>query len=221
MTRKLLWPVLVIGALLVILPFAFQMPSRTAAGARMMSDFQPIMQTDQVAKTAYYYNSVFTPLGKVAPAINTKSVAKFEQYLKGFQGMQTDSLKLLPMLAQALHMTPAQLQAYMATQVPTMTAMLTSLPTMRRDFGRFIGMMSANTAIFGQVNAGLAHYEPLVQTMQANTGDFAQVNALPSFRLFTWFFVIPGLLLVLLSGFGLWEARHERVGAGRAHPTPA
>src|SRR6266536_2898759 len=50
--------------------------------------------------------------------------------------------------------------------------------------------------------------------MQANTGDFAQVNALPSFRLFTWFFVIPGLLLVLLSGFGLWEARHERVGAG-------
>ena len=32
MARKMLWPVLVIGALLVILPFAFQMPSRTAAG---------------------------------------------------------------------------------------------------------------------------------------------------------------------------------------------
>ena len=77
MTRKVLWPVLVIGALLIILPFAFQMPSRTAAGARMMSDFQPIMQPAQVAKTVYYYDKVFVPLGKVAPAINAQTVAKF------------------------------------------------------------------------------------------------------------------------------------------------
>jgi hypothetical protein len=221
MTRKLLWPVLAIGALLVVMPFAFQMPSRTAAGARMMNDFRPIMQPAQVAKTAYYYNAVFTPLGKVAPAINTASVAKFEQYVKGFQGMQSDSQKLLPMLAQALHMTPAQVQAYMARQVPTMTAMLASLPTMQRDFGGFIGMMIANTAVFGQVNGGLAHYKPLVRTMQANTGNFAQIDALPSFRLFTWFFVVPGALLVLLAGFGLLEGRHVRIRAGRAHPTPA
>src|SRR5436190_563700 len=104
------------------------------ACARMMNDFRPIMQPAQVAKTAYFYDRVFTPLGRVAPAINTASVAKFDQYLKGFQGMQVDSERLLPLLAQALHMTPAQVQAFMARQVPTMTVMLTSLPTMRRDF---------------------------------------------------------------------------------------
>ena len=220
MTRKLLWSVLVIGALLVILPFAFQMPSRTAAGARMMSDFQPIMQPSQVAKTAYYYNSVFTPLGKVAPAINAQTVAKFQGYVKGFQGMQTDAQKLVPALAQAMHMTPAQVQVYMSKQFPTFAATLANLPAMQRDFGGFIGMMQANTAIFGQVNAGLAHYKPLVTTMQGNVNDYASVNALPSFRLFTWFFVVPGLLLVLLSGFGLWGERHAYTST-KAHPTPA
>jgi hypothetical protein len=33
----LLWPVFAIGALMIILPFALQMPSRTAAGARMIN----------------------------------------------------------------------------------------------------------------------------------------------------------------------------------------
>lgn len=194
MTRKLLWPVLVIGALLVVLPFAFQMPSRTAAGARMMSDFQPIMQADNVAKTAMYYNDVFVPLGKVAPAINVATVSKFEGYLLGFRAMQ--GMKLPPALAQAL-------------------------PAMQRDFGTFMAMMKANTGIFAQVPAGLAHYEPLVTTMQGNVNDFKSVNALPSFRLFTWFFVVPGVLLCLLSGFGLWYEHREHVHVGRAHPTPA
>jgi hypothetical protein len=221
MTRKVLWAVLVIGALLIVLPFAFQMPSRTAAGARMMNSFQPIMQPNQVQKTAYYYNNVFTPLGKVAPAINAQTVAKFDQYLKGFGGMQTDAQKLVPALAQAMHMTPAQVQAYMGKQFPTMSAMLANMPQMQKDFGGFIGMMRANTGIFGQVNAGLAHYKPLVTTMQANVADFQSVNSLPSFRLFTWFFLIPGLLLFLLAGFGLWYEHREHAHVTGAHPTPA
>jgi hypothetical protein len=221
MTRKVLWAVLVIGALLIVLPFAFQMPSRTAAGARMMNSFQPIMQPNQVQKTAYYYDNVFTPLGKVAPAINAQTVAKFDHYLKGFGGMQTDAQKLVPALAQAMHMTPAQVQAYMGKQFPTMSAMLANMPQMQKDFGGFIGMMRANTGIFGQVNAGLAHYKPLVTTMQANVNDFQSVNSLPSFRLFTWFFLIPGLLLFLLAGFGLWYEHREHVHVSGAHPTPA
>jgi hypothetical protein len=221
MTRKVLWAVLVIGALMIVLPFALQMPSRTAAGARMMNSFQPIMQPNQVQKTAYYYNNVFTPLGKVAPAINAQTVAKFARYLKGFGGMQTDAQKLVPALAQAMHMTPTQVQAYMAKQFPSMSAMLIALPQMQKDFGGFIGIMRANTGIFGQVNAGLAHYKPLVTTMQANVADFESVNSLPSFRLFTWFFLIPGLLLFLLAGFGLWYEHHEHAHATGAHPTPA
>jgi hypothetical protein len=205
MIRKLLWPVLAIGVLLIVLPFVFQMPSRTAAGARMMTDFKPIMQPAQVQKTAYYYNNVFTPLGKVAPAINA----------------QSDAQKLVPALAQAMHMTPAQVQAYMAKQFPNMAAMLIALPQMQKDFGGFIGMMRANTAIFGQVNAGLAHYKPLVTTMQGNVADFQSVNSLPSFNLFTWFFVIPGILLVLIAGFGLWEEHAGKLTVRGAHPTPA
>jgi len=221
MTRKVLWPVLVIGALLIAMPFAFQMPSRTAAGARMMSDFQPIMQADQVKQTSDYYYNVFVPLGKVAPAINAQTVAKFNAYVKGFGGVQTDAQKLVPALAQAMNMTPAQVQAFMGKQLPAMSAMIVNLPTMQKDFTQFIGMMQANTAVFGQVNAGLAHYKPLVDTMQGNVSDFKAVNSLPSFRLFTWFFVIPGLLLFLLAGFGLFYEHREHVHVSKAHPTPA
>ena len=145
MTRKVLWPVLVIGALLIILPFAFHMPSRTAAGARMMSDFQPIMQADQVKQTADYYYNVFVPLGKVAPAINAQTVAKFNGYVKGFGGVQTDAQKLVPALAQAMHMTPAQVQAFMGKQLPAMSAMIANLPTMQKDFTQFIGDDAART----------------------------------------------------------------------------
>lgn len=161
-TRKLLWPVLAIGALLVILPFAFQMPSRTAAGARMMSDFEPLMQAPHVQKTADYYNKVFVPLGTLANRF----------------------LKMPPSSPTAKQLAPA---------VP----------------------------IFKQVGPGLAWYEPLVTTMQGNVGDYASVNALPSFRLFTWFFVAPGALIVLISGFGLWEERRGRIHLHKAHPTPA
>ena len=59
-------------------------------------------------------------------------------------------------------------------------------------------MLQPVIPIFKQVPAGLAWYKPLVTTMQGNVSDFKSVNALPSFRLFTWFFVIPGVLLVLL-----------------------
>jgi hypothetical protein len=59
--------------------------------------------------------------------------------------------------------------------------------------------------------------------MQENVTNYEQVNSLPDFRLFTWFFVLPGALLVLLAGYGLfgnpfarWFSFHHR-----ARPTPA
>jgi hypothetical protein len=220
MTRKVLWGVLVIGLALAIVPLALGMPGKTAAGARMMSDFEPLMQADNVAKTAMYYNDVFVPLGKVAPAFDDRTVARFQGYAKGFDGMLADGQKLVPALAQALHTTPAQVQAMLQQQFPNMSAMLIALPTMKQDFAQLTGLMSANTGIFAQVPAGLAWYEPLVTTMQANVSDYESVNSLPSFRLFTWFFVIPGILLVLLAGYGLWYERHE-TAIHRAHPTPA
>ena len=143
-------------------------------------------------------------------------------YLKGFGGMQTDSAKLIPLLAQALHMTPAQVQAMMGKQLPTMAAMLANLPQMRRDFGGLLGTMQQNVGIFGQVPAGLKHYQPLVTTTQANVDNYRQVNSLPSFRLFAWFFIVPGALLILLASYGLFGGwTRTQVAAHRAHPRPA
>jgi hypothetical protein len=168
MARKMLWPIMAIGVVLIVLPFVFQMPARTAAGDRMMKDFQPLMGSTHIQKTADYYNNVFVPLGALATQFTSAaSDPQMQQQLK----------PLMPMLQPAF-------------------------------------------PIFKQVPAGLAWYKPLVTTMQGNVNDFQSVNALPSFRLFTWFFVLPGVLLVLLAGFGLWEER-AHVHLHRAHPTPA
>jgi hypothetical protein len=223
MNRKLLWAVFAIGLALVIAPFALGMPGNTAAGQRMMTGFQPIMQPDQVATTARYYNDVFVPLGTVTPMMSAQNVAKFQAYLKGFGGMQTDAAKLVPLLAQAMHMTPQQVQLMMATQLPSIAAMLQNLPAMQRDFDGLLGTMQQNVGIFSQVPAGLAHYDPLVTTMQANVDNYEQVNSLPDFRLFTVFFVVPGALLILLAGYGLFGStlRGRIAFHHHAHPTHA
>jgi hypothetical protein len=220
MNRKVLWAVLAIGLALVIAPFALSLPTKAAAGQRMLNGFQPIMQPAQVKTTADYYNQVFVPLGKVTPMMSTQNLAKFQAYLKGFGGMQTDAAKLVPLLAQALHMTPVQVQQMMGAQLPSMAAMLQNLPAMQRDFGGLLGTMQANVGIFSRVPAGLTHYEPLVTTMQANVNNYKQVNSLPDFRLFTVFFVVPGALLALLAGTGLFGSRLPRRITFHHHARP-
>jgi hypothetical protein len=154
--------------------------------------------------------------------MSAQNLAKFQRYLKGFGGMQSDAAKLVPLLAQRLHLTPAQVQALLASQVPAMAAMLRNLPAMQRDFGGLLGTMNQNVGIFSRVPAGLNHYRPLVTTMQANVDNYKQVSSLPSFRLFAWFFIVPGALLILLAGYGLFGGwTRTRVAAHRAHPTPA
>ena len=223
MNRKLLSVVLVIGVALVIVPFAMGLPGKSAAGQRMLNGFQPIMQPDQVKTTAYYYNQVFVPLGRVTPMMSAANLAKFQTYLRGFPGVQKDAAKLVPLLAQALHMTPAQVQALMGRELPSMAALLQNLPAMQHDFDGLLGTMQRNVGIFGQVPAGLKHYQPLVTTMQANVNNYKQVNSLPDFRLFTWFFVLPGALLILVAGYGLFGnpfARKFSFGHG-VRPTAA
>lgn len=221
MSRKVLWGVFAIGLVLVIAPFALLLPSKASDGERMMGGFQPIMQPDQVATTARYYNDVFVPLGQVTPMMSAENLAKFQAYLKGFEGMQVDAAKLVPLLAQAMNMTPAKVQAMMSTQLPSMAAMLQNLPQMQRDFGGLLGTMQQNTGIFSQVPAGLEHYQPLVTTMQANVDNYEQVSSLPDFQLFAVFFIVPGVLLILLAGIGLYGERAVETFHHRAHPTLA
>ncbi len=218
--RKVLWAIGLIGVLMIAAPFAIGLPSKASDGQTMLDNFQPLMQQANVDKTAAYYNDVFVPLGDVVPAMSEENVANFNAYLEGIKGMQTDSENLIPGLAVALNMTPEQVQQFLATNYPAMSQMLAGLPQMATDFGTLLGVMSDNVAIFQQVPAGLEHYKPLVTTMQANVDTYKSVNSLPDFRWFMWFFVIPGVLLLLLSGWGLFFAGQHRFAGIHLHHSP-
>jgi hypothetical protein len=47
----------------------------------------------------------------------------------------------------------------------------------------------------------------LLDTIQANAGNYRAVAALPSFRIFPWFFVVPGAIVALLALLGLLARR--------------
>jgi hypothetical protein len=188
MNRKLLWPILVIGVALIVMPFAISLPSKASAGQRMIDNFHPIMQPAAVQKTVNYYNQTFTPLRPVAI---------------GGVAAASEVPKLIGALATPLHMTPPQVQQFLGKNFPAMAGLLGNLPKL--------------VPVFSKVPPGLDHYLPLVRTMQANVSNYAKINSLPNFRLFTWFFVVPGVLLVLLAGWPLVGQRRERPVAAAAH----
>ena len=49
----------------------------------------------------------------------------------------------------------------------------------------------------------LTDFNPMVATMSDNVDNYEAVDALPSFDLFPWFFVIPGLLVAGFAGLAL------------------
>jgi hypothetical protein len=107
--------------------------------------------------------------------------------------------------------------AFMAEQFPAMFQMMEGLPQMQQDFEGLLGLMNSNVAIFQQVPGGLDHYRPLVETMQAQQQNYQDVAGLPDFRSFTWFFVVPGVLLVGLALFGLFAGRKPGMEGAPRH----
>lgn len=108
-------------------------------------------------------------------------------------------------------------------KVSTQFTAAASNPQMRKQLTPLMPMLQPVMPIFKRVPAGLRWYQPLVRTMQANVTNYQQVNSLPDFRLFTWFFVVPGALLILLAGYGLFgKAFARRFSMGhRVRPTAA
>ena len=108
-------------------------------------------------------------------------------------------------------------------KVSTQFTAAASNPQMQKQLTPLMPMLQPVMPIFKQVPAGLRWYRPLVSTMQANVTNYERVNSLPDFRLFTWFFVVPGALLVLLAGYGLFGNPFARSTwfHHRARPTPA
>lgn len=210
MSRKLMVAVLVIGIALIATPLVIGLPDKADGGQEMIDAFEPLMDPDNVQKTADYYNDVFVPLGDVVPAMTQENIDRFNAYLAGFEGMGADAQNLVPALMAATGMTEEQVQQYLGTEFPAMSQMLQGLPQMQQDFTGLMGLMGANVPIFEQVPAGLDHYKPLVDTMQGQQGNYDKISALPDFRLFTWFFVVPGVLLVALALVGLRGRPDER-----------
>ena len=221
MNRKLFWGVFAIGLVLVIAPLAMSLPSKAGAGGRMLNGFQPIMQPKSVATTADYYDNVFTKLRPVALAFNPTTVARLQRYQQGLAAVEKEYPSLVPALAQQLGMTPQQVQQFLLQRFPAFAQMLRTLPQMGTDFSAMVTLMSRNERTFQRVPPGLDHYKPLVTTMQANVDNYRQVSSLPSFGLFAWFFIVPGMLLMLIASFGLWSGRTHAKPASHAHPTPA
>jgi hypothetical protein len=182
MKRKAYWPILVIGILMIALPFAISLPSKASAGQKMLNAFHPIMQPASVKESVGYWHNTFVPLGPVAAG----SVAAASETTQLFTG-----------LSQGLHMTPAQLQAFMGKNYPALSKMLSSFPQL--------------VPVFTQVGPGLTHYQPLVNTMSSQVSNYAAVDSLPNFNLFTWVFVVLGALIALfaLLGLGLFQRRES------------
>jgi hypothetical protein len=194
MRRFTLTVLLVIGAALIVAPLSMSMFSRANDGQKMVNAFRPLMQPAHVQTTADYYYNTFAKLRPIALAMNQQTIDRFNGYLQGIKGMEADAAKFMPALA-AFHMTPAQF----AKQFPAMAAMLQGLPRMEKDFAGLLALLGPNVQTFANVPPGLDWYKPLVQTMQQNTGTYASVDALPPFGTFPWFFLIPGILIVLAA----------------------
>jgi hypothetical protein len=172
MRRLTLSLFLAIGVGLIVVPLAMGMFSRASNGEKMVNGFRPLMQPAHVATTADYYDNVFTKLRPMALLM---------------PGVQQDAQKLIPALAQAFHKTPAQVQQMLATQFPSFAKLMQSLPQA--------------VTVMKRVPPGLDWYLPLVRTMQANVNNYKSVDELPAMGFFPWFFVIPGIMLVLAAAY--------------------
>lgn len=60
----------------------------------------------------------------------------------------------------------------------------------------------------------------LIRTIEANIGNYGAVAALPSFRLFPYFFVLPGLMIAAVAALAL-RRRRRQLPPGWALPTLA
>jgi hypothetical protein len=207
MCRKMMWGVLLVGLLLIAAPFAIGLPGKASSGEKMIDAFAPIMEEQNVQTTSDYYYNVFVPLGGVVPAMTQENIDRFNEYLAGIGGMGAEGQNLVPAFAQATGMSEEQAGEYMAAEFPAMFQMMQALPQMQQDFEGLLGLMGANVAIFEQVPGGLDHYLPLVTTMETQRTNYDEIASLPDFRLFTWFFVVPGVLLVGLAAFALFGNR--------------
>jgi hypothetical protein len=146
----------VVGAALVIMPFAFDMFAKTPKGAVMLSEFHPFMTTARL-------DGFQADIRQVNAAV------------------KENKTRVTPYL-EARGVTHADLDA----RYPSLAGLDRQWPAINSDM------------------------TSLLDNVQANLGNYLAVDALPSFRLFPWFFVIPGVLILGASVAALARPRWWR-----------
>jgi hypothetical protein len=143
----------VIGAALVIMPFAFNMFNKTPKGAVMIAEFKPFMTTARL------------------------------------DGFQLD----LKEINAGVRQTDSSVATFLSHGSASRAAFNSANPDFVTFNQQWPGIDSKMTSLMDKV--------------QGNLGNYLAVAALPSFKLFPWFFVAPG---VLILGFALASLRLAR-----------
>jgi hypothetical protein len=155
------WPLVVIaliGAALVVMPFAFGMFTKAPKGAVMIGQFKPYMTTARL------------------------------------NGYQTD----LKEIDAGVRQTNTSVANYLDTTAAGKQPFDSTYPIFASFDKAWPGIDSKMTGLMTQV--------------QENQGNYLAVAALPSFRLFPWFFVIPGLFLLAVALVALIRSTSVRYG---------
>lgn len=124
-------------------------------------------------------------------------IAQFKPFMTAHRldGFQTD----LKEINAGVRQTNTKVAAYLSDGSANRAAFDSTYPTFASFNQQWPAIDSKMTGLMNQV--------------QGNLGNYLAVAALPSFRLFPWFFVIPG---VLIFGFALASLRRpRRWGRGR------
>jgi hypothetical protein len=150
----------VLGVVLVAAPLVLSLPGKADAADTMNSHLKPVY-------TAGLVNGA-------------------QQSLAGMQAMGSElQTKLMPGLAQMLHMTPQQLQGYLATNFPTVSGGLASMP------------------------AALGRFDTLVKTFDTSLADYNTAKK-TSLVPIVWVLLAAGLLV---AGIGGWTLKEGQAGA--------
>lgn len=103
------------------------------------------------------------------------NVTTFQGHMQTFGGMQADMKKMIPAFAKQMGVSEDQLNQMMQQQFPGVATGMSQMDTMGQDFSNVIGVMDRNVE------------------------NFQKADQLPM-RTMPWFFVIAGVVLIVLSG---------------------
>ncbi len=120
-----------------------------------------------------------------APYMTSERIAGFQRNIREVDAYATEALTIAPAIFVPGTSDQQQRQQQFLTRSPQVALFSQQWPAVRRTFDRLLGTIAANKA------------------------NYDAVAALPSFTLFPWFFVAPGVLLAGLAVAGLLLGRRR------------